>query len=59
MACLYRDRAQLSPTHTGGENNSSLSADFVLCEGACLFYLLTDNKKYPKAAAWWDALTTG
>lgn len=33
----YRDRAQLSPAHT--ENNSSLSIDFVLREGASLSIL--------------------
>lgn len=26
----YRGRAELSPAHFGGENNSSLSTDFVL-----------------------------
>ena len=32
----YRDGAHLSPAHTGRENNSSLSIDFVLQDGASL-----------------------
>lgn len=40
----YRDGVQLSPAHTSGENNSSLSIDFVLHEGAS-FSLLSGSKQ--------------
>ncbi len=46
----YRDRAHLSLTHTGGENNQWLSIDFVLCEGACCQSVCQQTiKKMPKS----------
>lgn len=37
--CLYRNRAQLSPAHTGKEHNSLFFIDFALSESASLSLL--------------------